>query len=255
MKNLIVLILLITSTNLLAKDNRLSELVIDYQTAKSEYGEFSSQSLRKQRKVQIYSQAKFILFSIKGKCADEIKLRCGSNLKSDRQIVSCLDADRSALSDSCDMELSSFIGSQYFDESFEHNGIKISKGSYFFYQPMNSNMKIVAAVLTKGFRYENVDYKNGRVDFNINGLASANLAHDQVIGGVLYSSDLLAIFFHVNGKVKSGVLAEDTKFGDYIYKASTQITLDEKGNVVMGVLGKDYVILGKNYTGGDFISF
>jgi len=252
-KGLIVLSSVLLSTNLLAKDSKLFELVSNYQNAKYEYGKFSSQSLIKQRKVQIYSQSKSILYAIKDYCADEIEVRC-ANLKSEREIVSCLDIDRDVLSDSCNMNLSSIIGGKYFEESFEHKGIKISKGSYFFYNPM-SGFKVVAAVLTEGFRYKGVDYKNGRIDFNINGLSDAYLAYDQVIDGVLYSSASMAIFFHVNGTVKSSILAEDTKFGDYVYKALSQISLDENGKVVSGVLAKDYVISGGHYVAGDYIWF
>lgn len=254
MINRFTVLSLLVSTNVFAdySYSRLSELVRDFQIAKSEYGEFSSQSLHKQRKVQIYSQARTILSSIKNECSVEIELRC--NLKSEREVVSCLDSDRDGLSESCNMALSSFIGGQYFDKSFEHKGIMISKGSYFFYQPRNPKMKVVAAVLTEGFNYNGVEYKSGRVDFNINGLKSALLAYDQIIDGVLYS-DSLAIFFHDNGKVKEGVLAADTKFGAYVYKASTQISLDDKGNVTSGRLANDYIISGEKYVAGDFVDF
>lgn len=253
MMNRFTVLLLLVSNDLFAGDSRLLELVREFQIAKSEYGEFSSQSLHKQRKVQIYSQARSILSSITNECTVEIESRC--NLKSERDVVSCLDSDRDYLSESCNMALSSFIGGQYFDKSFEHKGILISKGSYFFYQPRNPKMKIVAAVLTEGFNYKGVEYKSGRIDFNINGLESAYLAYDQIIDGVLYSSDLLGVFFHDNGKVKEGVLAADTKFGSYVYKASTQISLDERGNVTSGRLANDYMISGEKYAAGDLVVF
>lgn len=242
-----LIMMLFISTNIYAKDGRLYELENDYKNAKSEYGEFSSQSLRQQRKLKIYGQAEHIWSTVQYQCKDEL-LECAGIIAYEG--IMCLDAARDSLSDSCNMELSKIIGSKFVDEDFEYKGVMISKGSYFLYQPEKPNMEVVGAVLTKDFRYEGVDYKSGEVFFNINGLASANLTHDQIVDGIPFTSRMMPISFHDNGTVKSGFLAKDAKVGDYVFKALTIIQLDEKGNVWTGILANDYIISGRNFPAG-----
>lgn len=114
-------------------------------------------------------------------------------------------------------------------------------------------MVTLGAIVSEDFEYNGLRFKKGQIRFHETGLSVGSLAEDQYIDDVKYKVSRMAIFFHEDGSVENAILAEDTEFGDIMFKGGKQIEFYSSGQVHHGTVAKDVMVQGKACKAGQQI--
>lgn len=189
----------------------------------------------------------FQLRRVKPVCGKDLNQYCQN--VTDANKVTCLQNNQGRLSERCEQLLQQEVGTKPTTEIIEYQGVKIPVGSTLF---MNRNGGIRQAWTTKAFLYKNISFEAGKIYFG-NEIVFPRFTDLQIINGVVYRPP--SISFFPSGKIRGGILYEDTEIKGRIYKADTGIQFYGSGKVEYGVIKQDYAINGKLYSAGRSMKF
>jgi hypothetical protein len=242
---------LFTSNSIAADTSDIDKKIEEMFSGRENISEEQKSQLKLQFLAIMATKTKFEYRAIKEPCKKDIERFC-STTEDIEQILDCIKKNRNQASKICENSLKNTFGGNPFSKETMHAGVLLPKGSYFFYNPHG---EILGAMVSKSFKYKEIEYKKGQVRFHETGLSVAHLTKDQVINGIKYKADGLGPFFDKNGNVTNATLAEDTEILGIYYKRNGQIMFNSDGTVKRGRLAKDTSINGKPYKAGRNLSY
>jgi hypothetical protein len=197
------------------------------------------------------TKQRFTHMAIQTPCEEDIKRFCKSGA-SVSETLQCMKENREQVTSLCEDALRNQFGGKPLSEAQLYRGVKIPKGSTFFYDPQGNILGVIAS---DEFEYNDIHFKNGQVRFHDEGISVAQMVSDQSINGIKYKAEGIGPFFDKDGNVENATLAEDTEIGGVLYKGGTQIQFYSPGKVKSGTVAKEITLFGGTLEAGESIWF
>jgi hypothetical protein len=202
--------------------------------------------LKLKLKAILDTKERFTYMALQTPCEEDIKRFCklGASIS---EILQCMKDNRDQVTSMCGEALRNQFGSKPLNEAQIYHGVKIPKGSTFFYDPQGN---ILGAIASDEFVHNSIRFKKGQVRFHEEGISVAHLASDQFIDGIKYSADGIGPFFDKDGNVENATLAEDTQINGVLYKGGAGIMFYSPGEVRTGTVAQEIILSGETLEAG-----
>ena len=226
-------------------DNKVNEMIAERDIT----DEKEIAKIKLQVRGILLMKERMIYSAIQTPCAKEISRFCNNNM-SISETIECIKNNRNQVAESCEKELAKQLGSIPLRTSEVYKGVKLPQGTVFYYpDPFDKN---TLAILSENIEHNGIHFKKGQMYFHEAGISSGTLAGEQIVNGIKLSN---RISFHKTGKLRSGLLVENTDFEGIQYKGGREIVFLENGEVESGVLAEDTAFKGIQFKGGKEIHF
>ena len=206
-------------------------------------------------KLQVLSilktRERFTYLDLKEPCKEDIKLYC-PDISNISNTLECIKENRDDVSNLCENALRNTYGSLPIKEAQLYNGVQIPKGSTFFFDPQGT---VLGVITSENFKYKNIYFKKGQIQFHAVGISVGDLVSDQYIDSIKYKAGGIGPFFNKEGYVTNATLAEDTEIEGIVYKIDTQIEFHGKGKVKHGTIANNVTVQDEIYLSGSIIWF